>query len=274
MATNLWTDMEALDRLARSARAAEHGDEGRLGAPARRSPLEARPLLPRARGAGFEIASCERPARFVSGDLLDAFPLGDGAVAVVVGDVSGKGIPAGVLGAFARSIVRHVAPLGADPGDTLQRVNRILCGARLDAMYVTLFLGILDTATGLFRYANGGHPPALRLLSGGSALPFGEATGPILGLLDRRSFETGAVTLRRGELVVVTTDGVTEAEREDGESFGLPRLAALLERLERRSPAAACAAIEAAIEAFEGDRRHDDATILALRFTGAAARPV
>lgn len=272
MATNLWTDVDALFRLARFARAAEHGDEAGLSAPLAAAPLEARPLLPRARGAGFEIASIGRPARFVSGDLLDAFPLGDGVVAVVVGDVSGKGIPAGVLGAFARSIVRHVAPLGADPGDTLQRVNGILCGARLDAMYVTLFLGILDTATGVFRYASGGHPPALRLLPGGPALPFGAATGPILGLLDRRSFDTGAITLKHGELVVITTDGVTEAEREDGEFFGLPRLAALLESLERRGPAAACAAIEAAIEAFEGERRHDDATILALRFTGAGTR--
>jgi len=271
MATNLWTDVEALDRLARSARTAEAGDEDRLDSPGRSAPLEARPLLPRSRGAGFEIASSDRPARFVSGDLLDAFPLGKGTVAVVVGDVSGKGIPAGVLGAFARSIVRHVAPLGADPGDTLERVNRILCGARLDAMYVTLFLGILDTGTGLFRYANGGHPPALRLL-GGKAIPFGGATGPILGLLDRRPFDTGQITLRRGEIVVVTTDGVTEAERTDGESFGLPRLAALLEGLERPTPSAACEAIEAAVEAFEGDRRHDDATVLALRFTGTATR--
>jgi len=272
MATNLWTDVDALDRLARSARTAEHDEGGRAAAGGASNPPDLRPLLPRFRGAGFEIASCERPARFVSGDLLDAFPLAGSEIAIVVGDVSGKGIPAGILGAFARSIVRHVAPLGAAPGETLERVNRILCGARLDAMFVTLFLGILDLASGGFRYASGGHPPGLRLVPGGSTIRFGEATGPILGLLDRRTFDTGEVTLRRGEILVIPTDGVTEAEREDGEFFGLPRLASLLEALPRRTPAAACAAIEAALETFEGDRRHDDATVLALRFDGEGGR--
>src|SRR6185295_3518730 len=120
MATNLWTDVEALDRLARSARAAE-GRRGGPVFPGGRGGVEAPPILPRFHGDGFAVAASERPARLVSGDLVDAFPLSDREIAVVIGDVSGKGTPAGVMAAFVRSIVRHVAPLGASPGDTLER---------------------------------------------------------------------------------------------------------------------------------------------------------
>jgi sigma-B regulation protein RsbU (phosphoserine phosphatase) len=268
MATNLWTDVEALDRLARSARTAElrRGEPVFPGLP---GGVEAPPLLPRFHGDGFAVAASERPARLVSGDLVDAFPVSDREVAVVIGDVSGKGTPAGVMAAFVRSIVRHVAPLGASPGDTLERVNRILCGARLDAMYVTLFLGTLDLGNGLFRYASGGHPPALRRVPGEASIPFGAATGPVLGLLDRRRFDTGAVVLRPGEVVAMTTDGVTEAEREDGEFFGPARVAGALDAVERLSAGNALAAIEAALEAFEGNARRDDATLLTLQFAAA-----
>ncbi|HYV18605.1 MAG TPA: PP2C family protein-serine/threonine phosphatase [Verrucomicrobiae bacterium] len=268
MATNLWTDVEALDRLARSARAAE-GRRGGPVFPGGRGGVEAPPILPRFHGDGFAVAASERPARLVSGDLVDAFPLSDREIAVVIGDVSGKGTPAGVMAAFVRSIVRHVAPLGASPGDTLERVNRILCGARLDAMYVTLFLGTLDLGNGLFRYASGGHPPAFRRVPGEAAIAFGSATGPVLGLLDRRRFDTGAIVLRPGEVVVMTTDGVTEAERLDGEFFGLGRLAGALDAVEPLSAEGALAAIEAGLEAFEGDARRDDATLLALQLAAA-----
>jgi len=270
MATNLWTDVEALERLARSARAAEERRDGEEGTEAGAGvPGDAPALLPESRGPGFELAAWERPAASVSGDLLDAFPIGPGEIAFVVGDVSGKGIPAGVLGAFARSIVRHVAPLGAAPGETLERVNRILCGAHLDAIYVTLFLGVLDARTGRLRFANGGHPPALRIPRRGPVAAFGAATGPILGLLDRRRFDTGEVLLDPGDLVLVHTDGVTEARRRDGAFFGRRRLARALESLERRSPGDACAGIAASLRSFERDRRHDDATVLALGFDGA-----
>jgi len=268
MATNLWTDVEALDRLARSARAAEPRRR-RAPSPADPAGSEALPLLPRFEGERFAVAADERPARLVSGDLVDAFPLGDDAIAVAIGDVSGKGTPAGVMAAFVRSIVRHVAPLGTSPGDTLERVNRILCGARLDAMYVTLFLGVLDLRCGLLRYASGGHPPALRRAPGARASAFGEATGPVLGLLDRRSFDTASVALLPGELLLLTTDGITEAEREDGEFFGLQRLAARLDGVDPLTPDETLAAIETGLAAFEGGDRRDDATLLALRFGGA-----
>lgn len=270
MATNLWTDVEALDRLARSARAAEERGGNGAGPTAERPwPGEAPALLPESRGAGFELATFERPAASVSGDLLDAFAIGPFEIAFVVGDVSGKGIPAGVLGAFTRSILRHVAPLGEAPGETLERVNRILCGARLDAMYITLFFGVLDVRTGRLRFANGGHPSALRLGQRGKAAGFGAATGPILGQLDRRRFDTGTLRLEPGDLVVVHTDGVTEARRRDGAFFGRSRLARALERLATRSPDGARNEVAASLLAFEGDRRHDDATLLALAFDPA-----
>jgi sigma-B regulation protein RsbU (phosphoserine phosphatase) len=143
-------------------------------------------------------------------------------------------------------------------------VNRILCGANLDAMYVTLFLGFLDTRTGRLRLANGGHPPGLRLDGRGLAIPFGGATGPILGILDRRTFGTDEVRLNPGDLAILHTDGVTEARRRDGAFFGVRRLSRVLEGLERRTPDEACHRIAASLREFERQHRHDDATVLGL----------
>lgn len=262
MATNLWTDVEALARLARSARAAE------AGAPQQASePAEA--LLPGFRGNGFALASDERPARVVSGDLLDAFPVGRKHLAFVVGDVSGKGAPAGVLGAFTRSLVRHVAPLCGSPGETLTHVNRILAGAGLDAVYVTVFLGLLDVASGRLDWANAGHPPALLFREGARGprvRSLGGATGPILGILDRIVYGTGIAMLRHGDRLLVYTDGVTEARNARGRFFGLARLKRTFERSAAGAPARLVAAIASAVERFETRGPGDDATLLALHY--------
>ncbi|HEV8119635.1 MAG TPA: PP2C family protein-serine/threonine phosphatase, partial [Candidatus Polarisedimenticolia bacterium] len=224
MATNLWTDVDALARLARSARTAEAGPWTARRAVA---PDPAEELLPCSHRDGFELATDERPARVVSGDLLDAFPLGRRRLAFMIGDVSGKGAPAGVLGAFTRSLVRHVAPRSPTPGETLTRVNSILAGARLDAIYVTIFLGVLDRSTGRLAYANAGHPPALLARAAAAKRPahpttavFGAATGPILGILDRIAFGSGTLQLREGDTMLLYTDGVTEARNARGRFFG------------------------------------------------------
>ena len=126
----------------------------------------------------------------VSGDLVDAFHRDDEQVAFAIGDVSGKGVPAGLLRAFVRPILRQVTALSGSPGETLTHLNRILCGARLDALYVTLFLGWLDRRTGSIAFANAGHPPPIQVGAGG-ARATGHPTGPILGILEARTYDTG-----------------------------------------------------------------------------------
>jgi len=226
-------------------------------------------LLPATHARPYAIASAGLAARVVSGDFVDAFMLPGHTLAFAVGDVSGKGVPAGVLRAFARPILRHVAPLSASPGETLARVNRILYEARLDALYVTLFLGWLDLASGRLRYASAGHPAPLHLAPDGSVGAACPATGPILGILDVRTFATESVPLQRGETLVVYTDGVVEAQRPRGRALGEAAIAGLLARRARTSPASICRAVLRAVETHQRGRRHDDATVLALRFRGA-----
>jgi len=263
MATNLWRDVDALMRLAASTRALEESTgAGAAGADAPGG------LLPATDAGTFAVASAGLAARVVSGDLVDAFMLPDGALAFAIGDVSGKGVPAGMLRAFTRPILRHVAPLSGSPGETLARVNRILYDVRLDAMFVTLFFGWLDLADGRLRYASAGHPSPFRLRSGGAVDLVCPATGPILGILDARSFATESFDLDPGETLVLHTDGVVEAQRPRGRALGEAPIADLLRRRGRSSPASICRAILRAVETHQGGRRHDDATLLAVRFKG------
>jgi len=267
MATNLWRDVDALMRLSRSTRDLE--PDGVAGADAG----DGEPDLLSAGGRGpFQIATRDLPARVVSGDLADAFELPGGELAVVLADVSGKGVPAGVLRAFTRSIVRHVAHCSATPGETLVRVNGILYDARLDAMFVSLFLGWLDPATGRLRYANAGHPSPLRFSPGVPPRPFAAATGPILGILGLRAFATEETRLERGESMLLYTDGVAEARNAAGRFLGTRPLAALLMRHASDRLDDLCGEVARAVDGFQGGRRHDDATILALRWLGAGAQ--
>jgi sigma-B regulation protein RsbU (phosphoserine phosphatase) len=267
VATNLWTDVEALARLARSARALH----GRRHAASDHVSEPAVELLPGSEGSGFALASDARPARVVSGDLLDAFHLDRSRLALVVGDVSGKGTPAGVLGAFTRSLVRHFVPLCGSPGETLTRVNRILAGARLDAVYVTIVLAILDRASGRLLWSNAGHPQALLARPHPRGVPsvrtFAGATGPILGILDGIVYGTGTSVLRSGDRLLFYTDGVTEARDRRGRFFGLHRLKRSIAGGE--TPACLVSAIRTAVDRFEPAGGADDATLLALHYTGS-----
>ncbi|HUD71397.1 MAG TPA: PP2C family protein-serine/threonine phosphatase [Dongiaceae bacterium] len=265
MATNLWKDLDALLRLSATARAVESGWGGLEvdGAPG---------LLPLSSAPGWSLAAAERPARVVSGDLVDAFPLDDARIAVAIGDVSGKGIPAGLLQAFVRPILRQVALLSGTPGETLTHLNRILCGARLDALYLTLFLGWLDTRSGSLRYANAGHPPPIRIDAGG-ARPTGRPTGPILGILEARTYETGTIDLTPGDLLTLYTDGASEATRRRGRPLGADGLAALLEPRHGSSPDEISRSILAEVDRIEQGRAGDDATVLTLKIDASLSAP-
>jgi len=268
MATNLWRDVDALMRLAASTRALEDSTGGAaLGAD-----IPGAGLLPATDAAGFAIASAGLAARVVSGDLVDAFMMPGGELAFAIGDVSGKGVPAGMLRAFARPILRHVAPLSRSPGETLARVNRILYDVGLDAMFVSLFLGWLDLADGRLCYASAGHLSPLRLRRGSAVDVVCPATGPILGILDVRSFATESIVLAAGDTLLLLTDGVVEAQRPRGRALGDAPIADLLGRRARSSPASICRAVLRAVETHQGGRRHDDATVMTVRFKGGRGR--
>lgn len=257
----LWTDIDALARLAGSARASERLARGADRTAFPRPSGDAGPSL---RHKSLEIHAVTAPSRLVNGDYFDFFFVDKETLAFVMADVSGKGMPAAVLMSFVRSMVRNVSLSSDSPGDTLTQVNRMLHDANLGPMYVTIFLGWYDTRTGTLRYANAGHPLPYRIDREGRVAPFCEVTGPILGILDVPRYGEERVRLGVGERLVFYTDGVTEAESPEGRFFGAGRLAALLAGHAAGSLASLCDEVLRGIDAFQGPHRHDDATVLAF----------
>jgi serine phosphatase RsbU (regulator of sigma subunit) len=186
-------------------------------------------VFPRAEEQGYELYAQVHPARDVSGDFYDFFPLGDGKLAFFVGDVSGKGIPAALYMVAVRTLSRHLAPLTRSPAETLARLNPALAADNPSMMFVTLLYGIYDPVQGEVVLASGGHPaPLLRRADGqieilslksGRFLGYEVANGEQLTFTDYR------LALAPGETLIVYTDGFTEARAPDRETFfGLDRL--------------------------------------------------
>jgi len=257
---SLWTDVEALARLALSDQVAERMLESRPGG----VPSIQGPFSPFEERDEFEVHSAESPARVVSGDYADHFPVSEKTLALVMADVSGKGTPAALLKGVTRSVLRNVSSCSASPGDTLARVNRILVEADLGSMFVTVFLGWYDIASGTLRYANAGHPLPYLVEAGARVRAFGDVTGPILGILDQVRYEESEERIGAGERLVLYTDGVTEARSPEGGFFGHSRLMRFLSKNGRNSAENLCNLLLRSVDEFQAGRRQDDATLLVL----------
>src|SRR5918995_699387 len=183
---------------------------------------------------GWQIAPLYRPAREVGGDFYDFLELDDGHLGLVVGDATGKGVPAALVMASARSMLRAVAQASESPGDVLARVNDPLAADIPPNMFVTCFYAILDPKSGHLAYANAGHD--LPYLHRDGETEELRARGMPLGLMPGMSYEEGEVSLREGNCVLFYSDGLVEAHNRKGEMFGFPRLQALIaEHGEERS---------------------------------------
>jgi serine phosphatase RsbU (regulator of sigma subunit) len=187
-----------------------------------------RQFLPRElpRFAGWRIAAHYQPAKAVGGDFYDFIELPDGQVGIVVGDVTGKGVPAALVMATTHSILRGDAPQLVAPAEVLRRANQLLLDDIPPQMFVTCLYGVLDPATGRLRYANAGHNvPYVRTEDGVTEL---RATGMPLGLLPGMEYEEKEATLGPGDTLLLHSDGLAEAHNPKREMFGFPRLAALV----------------------------------------------
>src|SRR3712207_3254188 len=183
---------------------------------------------------GWQISPFYKPAREVGGDFYDFLELDDGRLGIVVGDATGKGVPAALVMASARSMLRAVAQASNSPGDVLRRVNDALVTDIPPNMFVTCFYAILDPKSGRLSYANAGHDLPY-LWHGGDAEEL-RARGMPLGLLPGMRYEEKEVVLDAGESALFYSDGLVEAHSPKGEMFGFPRLRALVtEHGEERS---------------------------------------
>ena len=185
---------------------------------------------------GLDVSGFMRPAREVGGDFYDVFEMGEGKVAFVVGDVSGKGVPASLFMMRAQGLIRTCVLSHDDLGAALAAANDGLC-ERNDAMlFVTAFICVLDTATGALRYANAGHnPPSLR--RGGTRAFLRARPGLVLGAMAGVPYVQGELALSPGDELLVYTDGVTEAADASEALFGESRLADALATCDAATPA-------------------------------------
>jgi predicted ester cyclase len=216
----------------------------------------------------WQINPYYQPAREVGGDFYDFFELEDGRLGIVVGDATGKGVPAALVMASARSMLRAVAQASNSPGDVLRRVNDPLTTDIPTNMFVTCFYAILDPESGSLTYANAGHDlPYLRRRDGNCKEL--RARGMPLGLMPGMSYEEKEMVLDAGEAAFSYSDGLVEAHDPTGEMFGFPRLRELVaEHGEERSLG------EVLLEELysfvgEGWEQEDDITLVTLRRAAA-----
>jgi serine phosphatase RsbU (regulator of sigma subunit)/anti-sigma regulatory factor (Ser/Thr protein kinase) len=171
---------------------------------------------------GWQVAAYYRPAREVGGDFYDVIPLPEGKVGFVIGDVTDKGVPAALVMAATRSVLRASAQRLVEPGEVLERVNEHLCPDMPEKMFVTCLYGVLDPESGHFRFANAGHDlPYVKTAEGSEEL---RARGMPLGLMPGMRYEEKETVLQPGESLLLHSDGIVEAHDPNGEMFGFPRL--------------------------------------------------
>ncbi len=216
----------------------------------------------------FDIYASMIAAREVGGDFYDFFMIDSGRLGFVIGDVSGKGVPAAIFMAVSRTLIRATGLKGVPPSECMHYVNNLLCNESVSSMFVTVFYGILNTVTGVIDYVNAGHNPPYLLTPQGVRMV--EMTGGIvLGVMEDMEFRTGKIEMKPGEKFYLFTDGVTEAFNQDLEAYGEARLERLLlGRLETPIEALVKESLADVNTFADGAPQSDDITILAIVYKG------
>jgi phosphoserine phosphatase RsbU/P len=218
--------------------------------------------------SGVSICTAMRPANTVGGDYFDVIELGEGRLAIAVGDVAGKGMPAALLMALLQGSLRTLLSAGLRGGELVAKLNAHLCANIPSNRLITLFYGELDTATGRLAYVNSGHNPPFLF---GAGLPPARlaANAMALGITLDTEFATMTVDLATGDRLVLYTDGVTEAEDPRDREFGEARLEAWLQaNREETGRRLIDGVIKEVLEHCGGARPRDDMTLMCLTRQG------
>lgn len=225
-------------------------------------------ILPRARPhlPGYDFGMLVEPMASVGGDFFDFIPLGDDRLGIAVGDVTDHGISAAIFMALTYSLLRAEASRARSPGEALRSVNRHLLGMNDSGMFVTVLYGILSGAARDFRYARAGHDLPLLLDARREVIHLGYGVGQPLGLFPDPALDEQSVVLPSGSLLLMYTDGVTEAMDEARQQFGLEGLQAALRAGGRLPAQDACGAVRDAVRVHAGGvAQHDDITLVAVQ---------
>ena len=250
---------------------AESAEKARLDRDLRIAADIQRALLPEpAYDAGMaDLAAASIPCRTIGGDFFDYLDVGDRGFGFALGDVAGKGPPAALLAAAVQSNFAAHAPVSATPADAMERINKALLRRAIEARFATMFYGAI-TADGKLSYSNAGQEPPLVVRADSTA--WLEEGGPVLGLLSIATYNFDTVPLAAGDLVVVCSDGVTEARNIAGEEFGRERLLEAFDGRHGSKPEAALEHVLGLVKTFsQGAAQADDITLLILRYKGLKA---
>jgi sigma-B regulation protein RsbU (phosphoserine phosphatase) len=246
-----WSSTEGVAQLTRDLEAARD-IQARLTPPVP-------PML-----AGLQAGAVLRPSTMVGGDFFDILPMGE-RIAVAVGDVSGKGIPAALLMVMVRTLLREIARGLAEPAEVLARLNASLCRDMPPSMFVTIVLAVLFPGReGRVALASAGHPEPI-LVRAGAAPKTVSVGGMILGVFEEAAFEEAEVDLESGDSLVFLTDGLIEAPGRDGQRPGLARVLQALDRSRALGAQAQAEALTAEVLAEAAGRMRDDMTVFILK---------
>jgi serine phosphatase RsbU (regulator of sigma subunit)/anti-sigma regulatory factor (Ser/Thr protein kinase) len=215
---------------------------------------------------GWDIAALWRPVREVAGDFYDFYPLPDGRLAVVVADVSGKGVPAALFMALSVTVLRFAMGLNFYPGELLDRANQAIIADQQSKMFATAFVGYLDLDSGVLRFASAGHSPPLLYRAATGRCEVLMASGVAMGLFKRAEYAEETVTLADGDVLVLYTDGITEVIDAQEEEFGEERLEELVvQNSSRPAQELAEMVVEAAVNFAQDQRAFDDETLVVIK---------
>lgn len=217
----------------------------------------------------FDLYASMDPAKEVGGDFYDFFMIDDNRLAMVIADVSGKGIPAALFMMASKILIKNTVMTGKSPGEALQAVNDQICESNHEEMFVTVWLGILDLRDGSLVTANAGHEYPIIQNPGGSFELFRDKHGFVIGGMKGMKYKETSLRLQPGSKLFVYTDGVPEANNQSGEQYGTDRFLRALNRNRDGSSQALIQAVAADVEKFVRDQpQFDDLTMLCIHYKG------
>ena len=215
----------------------------------------------------FDIYATMDPAKEVGGDFYDFFMVDERHLAIVMADVSGKGVPAALFMVIGKTLINdHTVP-GKDLGEVFTEVNNMLCESNSEGLFITAFEGVLDLATGEFNFVNAGHEMPFILKAGGEFETYKIRPGFVLAGMENMKYRAGSITLGAGDKIFQYTDGVTEATNSENKLYGMDRLKAALNSVKDAAPAEILGEVKADIDKFvSGAPQFDDITMLCLEY--------
>lgn len=211
---------------------------------------------------GWDIAAFWQPMRKVAGDFYDFYPLPDGRLALVIADVSGKGVPAALFMALSRTVLRFAMSLNFPPDQLLDQANQVILTDQQSRMFATVFVGYLDLAAGVMRFASAGHLPPLFYQAATGQCRRLKTPGAAIGVFRDVRYGAETVTFAPGDVLVLYTDGITEATDEQYAEFGLERLETLVGR---QAGCPAHTLVQRIIAAVDDWTATDDKTLVVVR---------